>query len=127
MTMRFKLDVNLSESVARIFREAGHDVETVFSQGLCSSSDQHLMTICAKENRCLVTLDMDFSNPLLFNPTDYSGIAVLRVPSPCTLKDIQQAVITLLLGLQRDSIEGSLWIVQRGRIRIYQPEGNIGD
>lgn len=83
--------------------------------------------ICAKEKRCLVTLDMDFSNPLLFNPAEYSGIAVLRVPSPCTLKDIQEAAETLLLGLQRESIDGLLWIVQTGRIRIYQPEGNSGD
>jgi hypothetical protein len=27
----------------------------------------------------LVTLDLDFSNPLLFKPSEYSGIAALRL------------------------------------------------
>jgi len=30
------------------------------------------------EGRCLVTLDLDFSNPFLFPPEDYAGIVVLR-------------------------------------------------
>jgi len=33
------------------------------------------------KNRCIVTLDLDFLNPLVFPPEDYSGIAVLRLSS----------------------------------------------
>ncbi len=36
---------------------------------------------CIRGHRIWVSLilDLDFSNPLIFNPSDYSGIAVLRL------------------------------------------------
>ncbi|MCS6829486.1 MAG: DUF5615 family PIN-like protein [Armatimonadota bacterium] len=118
--MRLKLDENLGESIARILRDAGHDVETVFSQNLCSSSDHELIQVCKKEARCLVSLDMDFANPLRFPPSQYRGIVVLRLPARATLDDLKQLAATLAQGLQQYSVDGELWIVQKDRIRVYQ-------
>jgi hypothetical protein len=69
-----------------------------------------------------VTLDLDFSNPLLFRLAQYSGIAVLRLPPKTTDEDVFQTCRTLIGGLSSDEIAGKLWIIQRGRIREYQPE-----
>lgn len=62
--MRFKLDENLGRRVQQLFREADHDAETVPDEQLRGCSDQTLYEICRVENRCLVTLDLDFSNVL---------------------------------------------------------------
>ena len=43
-------------------------------------------------------------------------------PSKATDADLWDACRTLIAGLKRDSIDGELWIVQRGRIREYRPE-----
>lgn len=120
--MRIKLDENLSESVAQLFRDAGHEVETVASENLCGVSDRTIIAACQQEERCLVTLDMDFANPLVFKPSDYFGIAVLRLPAQATLEDIKALAQTLISGLQQATIKGELWIVQRQRIRVYQQE-----
>lgn len=69
-----------------------------------------------------MTLDLDFSNPLNFDPTRYSGIAVLRLPNQASPQDLLDAILTLIGALNTENIQGKLWIVQRGRIRIYQPE-----
>jgi len=53
---------------------------------------------------------------------NFSGIAVLRLPSRATPGELNDAVQTLIGGLEREDITGKLWIVQRGRIRIYQQE-----
>ncbi len=46
----------------------------------------------------------------------------IRLPPRSTPDDLFAAVRTLIGALERESIDGKLWIVQRGRIREYQPE-----
>lgn len=120
--MKIKLDENLGRSVAQVFSGAGHDVETVRQENLSGASDRRILEICQMEERCLVTLDLDFSNPLIFDPALYHGIAVLRVPVNPAYQDFSAYSENLIRGLSLDNIRGKLWIVQRNRIRIYQPE-----
>ena len=123
--MKLKLDENLGTRGAALFRQAGHDISTVAQQGLCSATDKRLLEVCLTEKRCLVTLDLEFGNPIVFRPEDYSGIAVLRLPSISTPNDLFDAISTLIAGLARKEIEGRLWIIQRGKIREYQPEEGL--
>ncbi len=120
--MKVKLDENLGRQAAELFVKAGHDAATVASEGLRSAADHDLIEACRREGRCLVTLDLDFSNPLLFKPSDYAGIAVLRLPRKPDPDDLLAAVKALLAGLVNEKIDGRLWIVQKGRIREYQEQ-----
>ncbi len=118
--MRFKLDENLGRTAVEVLRSEGHNVHTVREQSLSGASDQDVIQACQAELRCLVTLDLDFGNPLVFDPADYAGIAVLRLPAGPSHQDITEACRTLAAGLRDDDIAGRLWIVQRTRIRVHQ-------
>ena len=120
--MNIKLDENLGRRGAAILRAAGHHVSTVTEEGLSSASDEQLAEVCRSDGKCLVTLNLDFGNPLRFTPSRYSGIAVLRLPGGPDAGDLFQAVRTLAVGLATNTIDGKLWIVQRGHIREYQEE-----
>ncbi|WP_448603473.1 DUF5615 family PIN-like protein [Thermoleptolyngbya sp.] len=120
--MKLKLDENIGQRGKTLFMEAGHDVATVLEQNLSGASDPDVIAVCQAEERCLVTLDLDFSNPLSFDPTQYSGIAVLRLPNQASYQDLLDAILTLIGALNIEEIQGKLWIIQRGQIRIYQPE-----
>ena len=119
--MKIKLDENLSRGVARLFEQAGHDVSTVPDQDLCSSSDHTLIGVCRDEGRCLVSLDLDFGNPLVFDPSTYPGIAVLRLPPRPDHGHVVRCAEVLIDGMQGADIEGRLWIVETDRIREYSP------
>jgi len=120
--MRLKLDENLGKTAADVLGAHGHDVQTVLGQGLSQAPDGEVIGVCQSEQRCLVTLDLDFGNPLVFDPAEYAGIAVLRLAARPSHQDIGDACQTLVAGLENADIRGKLWIVQRGRIREYQRE-----
>ncbi len=109
--MRLKLDENLGTRGKAILAAAGHDACTVAEQSLTSYEDPAI---------CLVTLDLDFANPLVFQPSLYPGIAVLRAPPHPTLADLERLVRNLAIALPHDTITGKLWIVETSRIRVYQ-------
>ncbi|MGH3085958.1 MAG: DUF5615 family PIN-like protein [Rubrobacteraceae bacterium] len=120
--MKVKLDENLGNRSIELFGLAGHDVVTVEEQNLASAPDRALIGVCREESRSLVTLDLDFSNVLVFPPSDFAGIAVLRVPHPVTLDALHEHVRTLLRVMETRELAGKLWIVETGRIREYAPD-----
>ncbi|MFQ5794876.1 MAG: DUF5615 family PIN-like protein [Candidatus Bipolaricaulia bacterium] len=120
--MRFKLDENFGTRTQQLFRTAEHDVQTVRSQELQGCSDQHLYEVCCTEQRCLVTLDLDFADVTRFPPDQANGIAVIRVPRNPSLALLEQLVQRFLQALTRMSVEKKLWIVEIDRIRIHQTE-----
>ena len=120
--MNIKLDENLgSLRVATWLRQAGHDVATVREQNLTSVPDEQLIDICRREGRCLVTVDRGFGNRMRFNPPDYAGIVVIRLPSRPSFEDWREAIEALISGLDVAEVEGKLWIIQSGRIQEYRP------
>lgn len=120
--MKFKLDENFGTRTQHLFRTNGHDVLTVRDQQLQGSSDQKLFEVCNAERRCLVTLDLDFSDVLRFPPRLSFGIVVIRVPRNPTLYLLEQLILRFLKALETLPIKNELWIVETNRIRVHQSD-----
>ena len=120
--MKLKLDENLGQRLVALFEDAGHDVATVLGEGLCGFSDSRLMGRCLAEQRALVTLDLDFANPLIFRPSVYLGIAVFRSSGKLSYAELEHLCLTLINALRQQALIGKLWIVEPDRIREHQEE-----
>lgn len=118
--MRIKLDENLDLRLVPLLADAGHDVDTVRDEELSGHPDRAIYDACRKSGRTLITLDLHFSNPLRFPPAATRGIIVLRPPRP-VLPMIRATLTSVLSDLTARPLEGRLWIVEPGRIRVYDP------
>jgi predicted nuclease of predicted toxin-antitoxin system len=120
--MRFKVDESLHIEVADLLRAQGHDALTVFDQGLRGCGDHDIAERCRSENRVLLSLDLDFSNILMFPPEHYPGLIVLRLRNRGRTA-LRRVVTRVMDHLNKEPLAGRLWIVDEHRIRIH----HVGD
>ena len=114
---RLKLDENLDVRAARILRDAGYDAVTVAAEALGGSRDQTIARTCQREGRCLLTLDLHFSNILDVPPGSYPGIIVLW-HRRLRLRAVLSLVRNVVVALESHDPSGELWIVEPSRIRM---------
>ena len=117
--MKFKLDENIGRRGLELLKACGHDVMTVWDQGLHGVADEKLFEVCSAERRALITLDRDFGQVTRFPPERSAGIVVLDVGSRTTLRGITDRLQDFLAVLENQSVAGALWIVEPGRVRVH--------
>jgi len=98
-------------------------VSTIVDQDMTGAPDDVVYQTCAAEGRTLVTFDLDFANPFVFDPRRTAGIVVLRLPHMHGPSDVA-AVVDQLVGVAADrDVDGALWIISvRGVRRFVPPE-----
>ncbi|MCB0610963.1 MAG: DUF5615 family PIN-like protein [Lewinellaceae bacterium] len=120
--LRFKLDENFSPSLTLKFKKRGFDAESVLDEKLSGSPDEDIFNICKLENRCLITLDLDFSNIIRFPADQTNGIIVVRPNRPANFEVMQTMTNLLLDQLSKNDPKGCLWILEPHQLRIRKPE-----
>ncbi len=116
--MRVKLDENFGGKSVRLVLAAGHDVSTVREEGLAGAPDEEVYRACIREGRTLLTLDLDFSNPLRFPPEATEGILVVR-PRRLAFAQIEGVLRVALSEAEKESVKGRVWIVESTRVRKH--------
>ena len=115
--MRFKLDENLPVELVAEIRDAGHEVETVYEEGLAGSTDETILRKVREERLVLLTLDKGIADIRAFPPDEYSGIVLFR---PLTTG--KTATINLvhrrLDNLYRMDLAGRLIVVTESGVRV---------
>jgi len=119
--MHFKLDENADPRWRLPLEHAGHFVSTVSEEALSGSDDDVIAKVCLQKRFALITVDQGFAQIIHYPPQQYPGIIVLRHPKP-TLAGMRKLIAQIADALNRQSVDGELWIVEPGRIRIHRPQ-----
>jgi hypothetical protein len=110
-TERFKVSVEwvatvLSDLVTTLPQEKGW-------------GGSRLAVICRDERRALLTLDLDFADIRAYPPAEIPGLIVFRL-SRLDKAHVLQVATRLLALLERELLEGRLWIVGEERVRVRE-------
>ena len=115
--LRFKIDENLPVEAADLLRDHGHDAATVLEQRMGGEIDSTLATACRREERAIITLDLDFSDIRNYPPDQYAGLVVLRLDRQ-DKPHILEVMRRLQPRLNQEPLKGRLWVVDEDSIRI---------
>jgi len=117
--LKFKVDENLPVECAEYLQAAGYEADTVGAEALSGSQDHVLFDHCKREQRILITLDLDFANVQVYAPRTHPGIVVLRPPNQdkWTLLSVLRRLLEVLPSR---SPNGQLWIVEADRVRYRE-------
>jgi predicted nuclease of predicted toxin-antitoxin system len=118
--VKIKLDENLGSLGKSLLEADGHDVMTVAEQQLSGAEDEQLYLHCRGEGRVLVTLDHDFGQTIRFSLDASPGIVVLECKGRVSPSMIQARLNELATLLRTQTVDGELWIVEPGRVRIHE-------
>jgi len=114
---KFKLDENLPVEAADVLRAAGHDALTVLEQHMGGRPDTDVASVCRQEGRTVITLDLDFADIRAYPPAEYPGIVVLRLMR-LDKRHVLAVMHRLSAMIDREPLEGKLWIVDETSVRI---------
>jgi predicted nuclease of predicted toxin-antitoxin system len=105
------VDENLSQRVAVLLAESGHDAVHVGDLGLLGADDDKVLEAAVTEGRTLVTADTDFGAMLALSGSAEPSVLLLRGPG----RRAEQRV-----GLVLRAIEASAETLEAGAIVVVE-------
>lgn len=118
--MRIKLDENLPVSLVQSLSDLGHDVDSIYSEGLTGQPDEIVWRPAQHEDRIFVTQDLDFSDTRKFTPGTHRGILLVRLRQPGRMALLNR-VTEFFRSEGSSDMMGSFVVLTERKIRIRKP------
>lgn len=113
----FFIDENTSRSLVPSLRAANYQAEHVYDAGLQGHPDADIFAYAQAHGQTIITADLDFSNITQYSPPHH-GIIVLRLADTILVTEVIEEVLNALNTLKEESFANTLFIVEKGRVRI---------
>ena len=115
--MKLKLDENLSRHLKQSLSALNNDVTTVADQGLLSQPDTTVAAAANREERMLLTLDLEFSDLRKYPQGHHPGIILFRPQSFGPLA-VNQFVEQFVRSTELHLFAGCVVVVEPSRVRV---------
>lgn len=119
--MRIKVDENLPVGLGTILHNLAHDVDTVTQEHLSGRSDLDIWHATQREQRFLITQDLDFSDVRKFAPGTHNGILLVRLRSP-DRQSLLRRVFEVFEHEDVNSWARCFVVATERKIRVIRPE-----
>lgn len=114
--MRFLIDMPVTPDSVSHLQAAGHDAVHADAIGLARASDSEVLAVARREERIVVTADLDYPRLLALESASGPGIILFRGG---TYSDAEMLALIdrVLAQSARLDLPHSVTVVDRGRIR----------
>ncbi len=92
-------------------------VVTVGEIGFSTADDPEIISYAFNHDLVFITNDLDFSNILLYPPSRFNGVVVLRI-TPGNMEKVHTMLISFLKSKSLSDLRGSLVIIDTNHLRI---------
>jgi predicted nuclease of predicted toxin-antitoxin system len=114
--MKFLIDMPLSPQLAIWLNHQGHDAVHALNAGLDRASDRTILDYARKEQRIVITADLDYPRLLVLERTEGAGLILFRGGNYSE----QESVVRLKRALEtipHSELPNSIVVIEKGRIR----------
>lgn len=114
--MKFLVDMPVSPKVCTFLKSCGHDAVHIFEIDMFSP-DEKIFKLAQKEDRIILSMDMDFSTILFLSKANSPGVILFRMRFP-TVENICERIKKLLEQFKEKELACSIVVVQDDRVRL---------
>ncbi len=120
--MKFLTDENISLEVVVYIRNLNHNVKSIIqmSPGL---TDIKVLQLAHKENRILITSDIDFGELVYQQKQLHAGVILLRLDDETNSNKMR--VLKSLLTAYSAQLKKNFVVVTESKVRIRQPRSEM--
>jgi predicted nuclease of predicted toxin-antitoxin system len=115
--MRFVADMGVSRTTGEHLRDHGHDVIHLSEEGLHRLPDDEILGLALREQRIVLTFDLDFGDLLALGSLSLPSVIIFRLEDQ-TPGSVTPRLLQLLAERQQDLEEGALVVVEDRRYRL---------
>ena len=115
--MRFLLDMPVSPRLLDVLKARGHEGVHAHQIGESRASDDDLLSIARRENRVVITADLDFPRLLAMSGAEGPGIILFRGGSYSD-QEMRDLLERVLKDTPTEVLAASICVVDKRRLRI---------
>ena len=115
--MEYIADIHISPKTIKLLLDSGYKIRRVCDFLKCTASDSSILDLASKENKTIITQDLDFSAILAERSTNKPSIITLRLNNVKPLR-IAKILQKVLPQIENELNKGCIAIIEEDRIRI---------
>ena len=115
--MKFLLDMPISPKTEKFLRGLGYDAIRVDKLGMKKATDKEIFEYAIKEDRTIITVDLDFGRILSYFKTSKPSIIIFRLKYP-SVEKINRLLSSIIPKIEEEIEKGSIIVIGDEKVRV---------
>ena len=116
--LKVLVDEDLPRSTAALLQSLGINARDVRDVGLKAASDAQVFEYAQKEERIIITRDIEFGSILKYHPPNHYGVIVARLPNTYVRDQILGVIRKFFVEVEKKELVRHIVILEVDKYRI---------